>query len=737
MIGVFLLVLGTVWPAEAQKKKSKQKKAPPISLQGQWYGTFQLPSGTTYQMSMTIYQDDQDKLSGYQYWPEYYNSKSSIVGSIKGEDISIIEKELIQGYHMTMSEAVKVKYLAPDTLLLTSVDAYGKSRGISELVRASILPAGKIEEFQEMAQSNAEKYGSAEILSEHTTSSLDEIIEKNIETFSDQQGIVQTWHITGKAISGKLTMDLISHVKEPNRYHYEYRVGDLVMINARNDSIIWDYNGLDDKVFITEPTSRDNLLSKGLDEINPKDFSGYTLHDVKLDSLETVRIYLEDSLDNWMVYYVNKENFTVVRRESDLGVETFLDHQDFNGILVSTKMLNASLDDQATYLVDHVEFGISIADTLFDIPEDLQSKIEVNPEKDDEYYNEIGDKAFTDKKYEEARDAYSQAIKQEGYIEYYLKRGQAHMELGDYYEGISDFTVVLGVEPNNVQALNYRGLSKYYLQDYKNALKDLNKAIAADSNKVEAHLNRLLSHIKLKEFENAVIDGKRLIEIRPDSGKYHLYYGVTLAQVKKYQEAVDQYNQALALNYSGEGLFNYKGVSHYALAQYDSAAVYFELAYESDTTNTTVINNLLNSHYQLDEYGKAVEYMIKYLLIDPSSHDMMNSLGYTLYLIEDYDESLRYLNEAISLHKGSASYFNNRAQTYYAMDRYMEAHEDLNTSIDLNSENAAAFYTRGLIKVTMNNKYDACRDFKKAFEMGHEEAEAKMSEYCISLETDQ
>ncbi len=685
---------------------------------------------------MELVQDSLCGISGYQYWPEFYNSKAKLFGSQYGDSVMLEETSLLEGYHMFMTHEIRVTYSKTDTLILKYLDAGGRLNGTAELVRSTALPVNVLNKFNELAKQKADHFGTAKFLDQPTSFTVEEIVRSHRDLYRGLEDSYRQFSFSGNASYGKLNMKLSGHYKDPGKYYFHLTLQGLEFLNVKNDSIAWNYNGMDDKVQIETDDQEEVILSQlGLDELDLKNYPIKEVRQVQLDSVLTYRVYLESQDKGWRTYFIDQQTYQILRKEDDSGIEYFLDYQNPDGIPFPGRVLDLSLDNYFSYSFDKIQFGVLIPDSVFDIPKHLKPKIEVSSARDHNHFDQLGESQYEAGDYQGALESCNSAIQLEPYTSYYLKRGQIQMELEDMYAAISDFTVVLGVEPDNQEALNYRGLAKYYLEDYKNALVDLNRSIELDSNFVEAINNRLYANYKIGNNTEALKDAEKLVALTPDDPEHHFLYAMLLANQEKYQQAVAHYQESISMGYQDGGIFNYKGVSHFALEQYDSAMVAFEQALKQDTANVQVLTNLANAYFKLDLYPETVEYLQKVLVIEPENHEMMNSLGYTLQFLEDYDESLSYLNQAIAIHDKDASYFDNRAETNYSLQRYEEALEDLNTSIDLYSEDARAYYRRGLVKVTMNNRYDACRDFKKAHDMGLEEASAQISEHCIEVKS--
>jgi len=742
-LNVKLLILATYLcifipvNSEAQSKKNKKSNCELAELAGTWYGTYETSGGSIYQMSMEINPTASCTFEGFQYWPEYYNSKSSIAGSLENQAWEIKETAILQGYY-TVTGIVQNGSLNGDSLRLESRNANGVVFARMLLVHSRSVTEQTINDFKGLVLESQAKYGNALFLKDKPDLSAEQLLEKHKARYPETVAEQHTnFKITGNLQMNDLTVPMTVWLKHPDKMLLEVKFQGVSYLHGQNGTISWEYNGLEDLVTVEDQTDNDDgnsFTASDLDDVNLEDYSSATVSMVQIDSIKAYRLLLLDEDSDWVVYYLDTDQHLMVRSENSEGIEYRFEYQNIMGELIPTLYYQITLEQSLRYKFDEIKVSVELPDSIFDMTAEMEAKAKRQAARNDTYYYELGNTEFENGNYQAAEEAYNKAINLNGKLSYYLNRGRARMGLESYYEAISDFTLVLETEPNYAKAYNFRGLTKYYLKDYKSALVDLDKAIELDPDLKDAYNNRLYTYSKTGDYNEALSDLDRLLELAPEDGRYPTFYGILLAELDRYEEALAKYQSAIAMDFEDEGIFNYKGVTHYYLQQYDSATIFFKKALAQDTTNTQVISNLVNSYFELEDYQQSVQYLSAGLAINPDNHTFHNSLGLAMQYLDDYELSLQHFNQAISIHNQDADYFHNRAETYYALQRFSQALEDFSTAIDLDSDNGNAFYKRGLVKITMNNRFDACRDFQKAVELGITQAQEKVDEHCISVE---
>jgi tetratricopeptide (TPR) repeat protein len=198
------------------------------------------------------------------------------------------------------------------------------------------------------------------------------------------------------------------------------------------------------------------------------------------------------------------------------------------------------------------------------------------------------------KDYGQSLKMLTQAVNSGGHKNYYRDRAWTYEKLGNKQAAISDYTVVLDKDSNNVRALRRRAKLYRDLKQYELALKDLNRAVAlepGDAKNVFARGNLFLNLRKMaaaeKDYNHAVAlkpndywkwrvrarfyrkqnqhkkayeDGKRALELKPDSlGTWH-EHAISLHHLRKHKELIQAAKKIIQLG-RFDGKKNQKAVS--------------------------------------------------------------------------------------------------------------------------------------------------------------------------------
>jgi len=94
-----------------------------------------------------------------------------------------------------------------------------------------------------------------------------------------------------------------------------------------------------------------------------------------------------------------------------------------------------------------------------------------------------------------------------------LKKGYNRISVKDYKGGIQIFTKITEMNPDNAEAVAYRGLCKYHLKDFEGAIRDYNRALEIQPGYAEVYDLRGIAKGELGDKEGACADWKKAFEL--------------------------------------------------------------------------------------------------------------------------------------------------------------------------------------------------------------------------------
>lgn len=167
----------------------------------------------------------------------------------------------------------------------------------------------------------------------------------------------------------------------------------------------------------------------------------------------------------------------------------------------------------------------------------------------------------------------------------YREIGSEKFAQGDYQEAVEAFEQAVKIDPNYSEA--YRGLggSHFNLGNYGTALEYLDKAIEINSQDEKAFQNRGLSHHSLNNYLKAIEDFSNAIEIQVDYWKAYYARGKSYFNLDKYEEAIVDFTKAIELGFEDPSPFYLRGLAKQSLGDVEGAIGDFSKAIELNPEN--------------------------------------------------------------------------------------------------------------------------------------------------------
>lgn len=129
--------------------------------------------------------------------------------------------------------------------------------------------------------------------------------------------------------------------------------------------------------------------------------------------------------------------------------------------------------------------------------------------------------------------------------------------------GEGDLTRVIQIRPDLPKPYNFRGNYRFRREDYAGAIADFDKVIALKPDYLEAWFMRGDSKFEAHDFDGAIADLNKAIELKPDYVAAHHTKGLTYFASKDWKSAIEAFNKVLTYDdaqFTGSALY-FKGVS--------------------------------------------------------------------------------------------------------------------------------------------------------------------------------
>jgi tetratricopeptide (TPR) repeat protein len=219
-----------------------------------------------------------------------------------------------------------------------------------------------------------------------------------------------------------------------------------------------------------------------------------------------------------------------------LAVEEFLalpNHQQFPEDLAYFQSSLGLRDEDVKHLMkDTSVISPPLPVKLREIPKQKPKQSPQSNLSAEDYFRQ-GNNKFSLSDHKGAIEDYTKVIKlKPDYVNAYNNRGISRSNLNDHKGAIEDYTKAIKLKPDDADVYNNRGISRKNLSDHKGAIEDYTKAIELSSDNADAYYNRAVSRKALSENDKAIADYQKAADIYQKQGENQDYQDA-LKQITK------------------------------------------------------------------------------------------------------------------------------------------------------------------------------------------------------------
>jgi predicted O-linked N-acetylglucosamine transferase (SPINDLY family) len=242
------------------------------------------------------------------------------------------------------------------------------------------------------------------------------------------------------------------------------------------------------------------------------------------------------------------------------------------------------------------------------------------------------------------------------------------------------YTAVLGVRPNNVDAL------------------------------------LMLSIIKLSRGEPGT--ALRLIlaamQERPKSPQILFNYGLTLVALQRHEEALATFEQAIKHKKGFADAHNNRGGVLVVLGRHEEALESFDRAIAIKPDYAEAVYNRATALHKLDRNREALQSFERAIALRPNYAAAHANRGVALDALGRIADALASYDRALGLHKDMPEALLNRGAALFALNRHDEALQCLDRLLTVDPNNSEGHYVRGRVMIELNRPDDAVASCEKA-----------------------
>jgi len=313
-----------------------------------------------------------------------------------------------------------------------------------------------------------------------------------------------------------------------------------------------------------------------------------------------------------------------------------------------------------------------------------------------------------------------------------LYRGATYIALGDKQGAIQDFNQALKINPNDAKAYNNRGATRSDLGDKQGAIADFNQALNFNPNDALAYYNRGGVRSELGDKQAAIQDYNQALKINPNYAEAYINRGLARSDSGDKQGAIQDYNQALKINPNYAYAYYNRGIARSNLGDKQAAIQDYHQALKINPNYAYAYINRGLARYDSGDKQGAIADFNQAIKINPNDDYAYYNRGLARSNLGDKQAAIQDYNQAIKINPNYALAYNNRGNARSALGDKQGAITDFNQAININPKLAEPYYNRGNARLALGDKQGAISDLQQAANLFQQQG--NLGAYQMTLE---
>jgi len=245
---------------------------------------------------------------------------------------------------------------------------------------------------------------------------------------------------------------------------------------------------------------------------------------------------------------------------------------------------------------------------------------------------------------------------------------------------IADFSAVLKIDPENINALMCRGDAYYCICDFDKAMAGYNAVLRIDPRNTEALMGQAAIYYNKDDINKAMAVYNAVLAIDPTNK-------AALKEISRLRDIIK----------SREDKARIKTEREETIAEYTAIL-------KKDPKNIEILNKRGEEYRRNEEFDRAVADHSAVLEIDPENIEALCNRGLAH---RDFDKAIADFNAVLKIDPKNIDALRHRGWAYYKEDEYYKAIDDFTAALEIDPKNTNVLTDRGVV-------YEKAWDFEEA-----------------------
>jgi len=267
-------------------------------------------------------------------------------------------------------------------------------------------------------------------------------------------------------------------------------------------------------------------------------------------------------------------------------------------------------------------------------------------------------------------------------------------ENGDYSETIKYCDKILSKNPDDFDALAYKGSSLTCLGNYEQAIANLKKAAQIDSYS-DLYYEIGYTDYKLQKYDEAIFYLDKAITMEPKYIDAYIFKAYSLIDLQMYDKADLCADKIDTIQSNNAYAYNIRGLIQTYKENYDKGIENFEkaMACYADSNSSLLEVAFINKAWALyreQNYSECIEFCNEFKMIFIANYDFPCYIGDCYSKLGEHEKSISAYEEAYKICSEDSTILSRIAFEYYYLEEYEKSSEYVDEALSLNSEDYEA-----------------------------------------------
>jgi tetratricopeptide (TPR) repeat protein len=248
---------------------------------------------------------------------------------------------------------------------------------------------------------------------------------------------------------------------------------------------------------------------------------------------------------------------------------------------------------------------------------------------------------------------------------------------------VKSYSQAFSQNPENWQALLFRGNAYSKMGQNGAALRDYNYILERNPNYLDAYKRRGMLFEKMKQWDKAIDNYTSMIEMHPRYDLGYMLRANVFVQKQKIAQAMDDYASAARRN-PQNGIAWFKRANlFYKYQNYQQALTEFRLAAQAQPTLLLAYEKQALCAFHLQDDASYIQALNQILAISPINPEYHLYRAKAYLKLNQHKEAFADLNDAIEQDKNMAEAYFLRSEYHREMQMCSQSHQDLRKACKL------------------------------------------------------